>query len=267
MNRQLHRFWEIYGQGLNRQEIEQLITRDAQAAFSFYQRDQILQPRQPGCSRTTWIARTLKTMFISFFMKLNPARRLFYVIAIGLFLWGLWDSHAARLVMSFVLMNILLALELADKLLTKDELDIARAIQLGLLPEHAPDLGGISIACCYETAKEVGGDYYDFLALNGKLVVIIGDASGKGMPAALYAVKLQGLFELLAKTAESPRDMLTRMNEVMASRIDKKYFITAVLTVIDLKQESFTLARAGHNQPLYYDAAVGKARFLNPPGL
>ena len=166
------------------------------------------------------------------------------------------------------ILNFLLAFELADKLVAKDELEIARSIQLSLQPEQKPDVERLKLACHYQPAKEVGGDYYDFASLGEqRFTLIIGDVSGKGMPAALYAMKLQALFELLGKTSIGPREMLVEMNDVICEKIRRAYFITAMVGMVDFEENKLTLARAGHNLPLHFSGAMGTANWLNPAGL
>ena len=114
----------------------------------------------------------------------------------------------------------------------------------------------------------MGSDYYDFFQ-NGddRLTLILGDVSGKGMPAALYAMKLQGLFELLGKTDAGPKEMLVEMNSVFSQRMRNNYFITALVGVLDFEKKQLSIARAGHNLPLYFHAATGETTWLNPNGL
>src|SRR6185295_7536529 len=88
--------------------------------------------------------------------------------------------------LSLLLMGFLLALELVDRIRVRDELEVARELQAELLPRRVPDLPGFRFAHSYRTANEVGGDYYDFLALpDGRLALMVGDASGHGMAAGL----------------------------------------------------------------------------------
>jgi sigma-B regulation protein RsbU (phosphoserine phosphatase) len=265
----LKEFYQLYTSGLSTSEIERLLKRETVDVFSYYKRgigstekttarDKL--PKKP--------LRVAKAIFLSFLMKLTPARRLFYGVAFVLFAFALIVSNWSHAIFAFLILNFLLALELADKLVAKDELEIARDIQIGLQPEQNPQIKGLDIATYYQPAKEVGGDYYDFLKIDGhKLVVIVGDVSGKGMPAALYAVKLQGLVELLAEKLDSPKQILEEINKIMILRLKKKYFITAVVAVLDLKNKTMRLARAGHNPPLYFNAITEKAIWLKPNGI
>jgi sigma-B regulation protein RsbU (phosphoserine phosphatase) len=258
-----------YGDGMSSKEIESFFKRDTVQAYEFYRREKETKAAEPlpknEFERALFMARDV---FLSFLMKLTPARRLFYVGAMVMFLWGLVDMSLLKLGIAFVVLNFLLAFELADKLLAKDELEIARLIQFSLQPEEHPQMTRLRIASYYQPAREVGGDYYDFALLGeNRFTLILGDVSGKGMPAALYAMKLQALFELLGKTRIGPKDMLVEMNEVMCEKIRRNYFITAVVGVMDFEANRLSLARAGHNLPLHFSAATETTQWLNPKGL
>ena len=168
-------------------------------------------------------------LFVSFILNLTPARRLFYGIACALcvvaLITGLWPYA----VIAIIIFNLLIAFELADRMLAKDELEIARQIQVGLQPDESPSFPGVDIAVLYRPAKEVGGDYYDILPVDEqRFNLMLGDVSGKGLPAALYAVKLQGLFELLSEKQARPEMILSGINAIMARRLKKQFFITAI---------------------------------------
>lgn len=266
-----YHLFRTYGDGLSPKEIESFFKRDTVQAYAFYSRDRE-DKLEKELSERERFKKTLviaKNLFLSFLLKLTPARRLFYGAAIVLFFWGLFGTDGwVKIGLSFVILNLLLALELADKLLAKDELEIARSIQFSLQPTEKPRLERLNLASHYQPAREVGGDYYDFsLVGENRFTLILGDVSGKGMPAALYAMKLQSLFELLGKTSLGPKEMLVEMNEVICEKIRRNYFITAVVGVLDFANDELSLARAGHNLPLYFSAATETATWLNPKGL
>jgi len=248
-------------------EMHALVRRDSAKAYSFYQQEDDQADKRPakGISRQLSI---VKAVFLSFLRKLSPARRLSYIAAVVAFVWGYFQNDWAGALVSFFVLNFLLALELAEKLLTKDELEIARTIQFSLYPVTNPKLKHLDVASYFQPAHDVGGDYYDF-AIDGnrRFTVILGDVSGKGIPAALYAMKLQALFELLGKSSLSPKQMLVEMNDVISERIERNYFITAVVGVLDLQKKRLVLARAGHNHPLHYSAETRTTRWLKPSGV
>jgi phosphoserine phosphatase RsbU/P len=128
-----------------------------------------------------------------------------------------------------------------------DELRIAREIQRSLLPVRAPAMAGLSIADLCEPAREVGGDYYDFFELGERqLGVLVADVSGKGTSAALYMAELKGLMLALSHAEPSPRQLLCKVNHLLAEHLDNRSFITAIYAVIDLDAMTLTYARAGH---------------------
>jgi phosphoserine phosphatase RsbU/P len=244
-----------------------VVRQDTRKAYAFYQRDQETGPALPTHGVERYVAAS-KAVFLSFLRKLNPARRFSYLGGLGLFVWGFWHDEWMGAVAGFLVVNFLLALELAEKLLTKDELEIARAIQFSLYPISNPHLRNLDVASYFLPAQDVGGDYYDYaLEGNRRFTVILGDVSGKGIPAALYAMKLQALFELLGKTSCGPKEMLVEMNDVISERIERNYFITAVVAVVDFEEKRLVVARAGHNHPLHFSAATGEARWLKPAGI
>jgi sigma-B regulation protein RsbU (phosphoserine phosphatase) len=245
-------------------ELDALVRRDSRKAYDFYQDGTGAGGKPQGKG---YISRG-KALFLSFLRKLNPARRISYLAGLGLFLWGFLQDDWMKAVLGFLVLNFLLALELAEKLLTKNELEIARAIQFSLYPVGNPRLPHLDIASHFQPALEVGGDYYDY-ALEGtrRFTVILGDVSGKGIAAALYAMKLQALFELLGKNALGPREMLVEMNDVISERIERNYFITAVVGIVDFQEQKLVLARAGHNHPLHFSARTRTASWLKPNGV
>ncbi len=252
-------------QGLD--EMHTLVRQDSARAYSFYERDGRHREGLPtrGLRGRFSVA---KAVFLSFLRKLSPARRLAYVAGLVAFVWGYLEGDWAGAVVGFGVLNFLLALELAEKLLTKGELEIARSIQFSLCPVVEPHLANLEVSSYFRPAQDVGGDYYDFAQEGAqKLTVILGDVSGKGIPAALYAMKLQALFELLGKSPRGPRQILIEMNDVIADRIERNYFITAVIGVLDVERRRLVLARAGHNHPLHFAAATGELRWLKPDGV
>ena len=262
-------FYHLYTSGLNRYEIERLLKRESFDVFSYYKRG--VNSAKESEKKKQFPFNQLdafKEIFISFVLKLTPARRLFYGVAVLLFLFAMLSRNWNYGLIAFLLINLLLAFELADKMVAKDDLEIARDIQIGLQPENDPEIDGVDVAAFSQPAKEVGGDYYDLIKLDEhRFAVIVADVSGKGLPAALYAVKLQGLVELAVKNFDSPKKMLVGINEIITQRLRKQYFITAVLAVFDLKAKKLFLARAGHAPPLFFKAEKKKAVWLNPKGV
>ena len=130
------------------------------------------------------------------------------------------------------------------------ELELARKIQQGLLPHSFPDVKGWSFDAFYSPAREVGGDFYDWLELpDGRLAVIIGDVSDKGIPAALVMATCRTLLRVSAGTGRPPGDVLAEVNDRIQPDIPSGMFVTCLLAMIDPSTGSMSLANAGHNLP------------------
>jgi|RhiMetdeSRZDD1v2_1073273.scaffolds.fasta_scaffold101220_2 phosphoserine phosphatase RsbU/P len=159
----------------------------------------------------------------------------------------------------------------AEKKRLEEELRIAHEIQMSLLPQGPLKMPGLSVTALCVPAREVGGDYYDFLPLDDRrLGVLIADVSGKGTSAALYMAELKGLILSLSEIHRSPRDLLIAANRLIAKHLDARSFITMTYAIIDLRTRTMTYARAGHT-PLIYVPANGvdprRAQILAPDGL
>jgi sigma-B regulation protein RsbU (phosphoserine phosphatase) len=161
--------------------------------------------------------------------------------------------------------------EAAEKKRLEEELRIAHEIQMSLLPQGALKMPGVSLTALCVPAREVGGDYYDFITLDDhRLGVLIADVSGKGTSAALYMAELKGLVLSLSRIHRSPRELLINANRIIAEHLDARSFITMTYAVIDLRSRVMTYARAGHT-PLIYLPGGGPGRrrvqILAPDGL
>jgi serine phosphatase RsbU (regulator of sigma subunit) len=160
--------------------------------------------------------------------------------------------------------------EMAEKKRLEEELRIARRIQMSLLPQNPPvEFPGVSLTAVCQPAREVGGDYYDFLPLEGnRLGLLIADVAGKGTSAALYMAELKGLMLSLTLVHRSPRDLLVSANRIISAHLDSRSFITMTYAVLDLDARTMTWARAGHT-PLIHLPQRGDrvAHILVPDGM
>jgi len=164
-----------------------------------------------------------------------------------------------------------LLVEMAEKKRLEEELRIAREIQMSLLPQEPPlSMPGVSLTALCHPAREVGGDYYDFLPLGPRqLGLLIADVSGKGTSAALYMAELKGLMLSLCQIHRSPRDLLVAANQIISAHLDSRSFITMIYAVLDLDAGTMTWARAGHTPVLHLPAGghAKEADILVPDGL
>jgi len=164
-----------------------------------------------------------------------------------------------------------LLVQAAEKKRLEEELRIAHEIQMSLLPQGPLQMPGLSVTALCVPAREVGGDYYDFLPLDDHRVgVLIADVSGKGTSAALYMAELKGLMLSLSEIHSSPRELLIAANRIIAHHLDARSFITMTYAVVDLRKRIMTYARAGHT-PLIYVPGAGigarDVRILVPDGM
>jgi serine phosphatase RsbU (regulator of sigma subunit) len=132
----------------------------------------------------------------------------------------------------------------------EQELEVARRIQQASLPKEMPQLVDWQITPYYQPAREVGGDFYDFLDLaDGRLGVVVGDATGKGVPAALMMASTRSTLRAVAQACESPSDALRRVNDPLATDIPSNMFVTCFYAILDPNSGTLSYANAGHDLP------------------
>jgi predicted ester cyclase len=149
----------------------------------------------------------------------------------------------------------------------EQELQVARQIQQALLPEAAPQLDGWELTTYYEPAREVGGDFYDFLEFeDGRVGLVVGDATGKGMPAALVMATTRGMLRAVVQSVESPGEVLARVNEALVAEIPPNMFVTCLYAILDPNSGSLRYANAGHDLP-YLRHHGGDAEELRARGM
>jgi serine phosphatase RsbU (regulator of sigma subunit) len=130
------------------------------------------------------------------------------------------------------------------------ELRVARLIQQTLLPKAVPELPGYGIAAYYQPAREVGGDFYDFLELDdGRLGLVVGDVTDKGVPAALVMATTRTMLRAAATRLASPGEVLERVNDVLHPDIPPNMFVTCLYAILDPQTGVLRYANAGHDLP------------------
>jgi serine phosphatase RsbU (regulator of sigma subunit)/predicted ester cyclase len=149
----------------------------------------------------------------------------------------------------------------------EQELRVARRIQQASLPEKVPDLEGWQITPFYQPAREVGGDFYDFFELpEGRLGLVVGDATGKGVPAALVMASARSMLRAVAQGTEySPGGVLGRVNDALATDIPANMFITCFYAILDPESGRLIYANAGHDLPYVWQN--GEAEELRARGM
>jgi serine phosphatase RsbU (regulator of sigma subunit) len=150
---------------------------------------------------------------------------------------------------------------------TEQELRLARSIQRASLPKEVPTLEGWQISPFYRPAREVGGDFYDFHPLSeGRLGLVVGDATGKGVPAALVMSTTCGMLRLAPQSSSSPGEMLQRVNETLFPYIPANMFVTCFYAILDPKSGTLSYANAGHDLPyLHRNGAAEELRARGMP--
>src|SRR5215210_3137846 len=150
----------------------------------------------------------------------------------------------------------------------EQELRIARLIQQTLLPKHVPDRPGYQVAAYYQPAREVGGDFYDFLDLDdGRLGLVVGDVTDKGVPAALVMATTRTMLRASAQRYDSPGAVLKRVNDVIVTDIPPNMFITCLYAILDTETGRLQYANAGHDLPYRRSSSGGGAEELRATGM
>jgi serine phosphatase RsbU (regulator of sigma subunit) len=134
----------------------------------------------------------------------------------------------------------------------EQELQVARRIQQASLPKEVPTPKGWQISPYYQPAREVGGDFYDFYELeDGRVGLVVGDATGKGVPAALVVTATYSMLRAVAQAlgSFSPGELLAQVNETLLARIPANMFVTCFYAILDPESGSLSYANAGHDLP------------------
>jgi len=264
-------FWQRVSEGREIDDLWSQFTADARASYGFYGRDIDWDEIQklPKWRRPLPI---LKQFFWALLLKMSPARRVLLLIALILLVFSIPNIQRFE-VLAVVSLLLLLSLELADKVIMKRDLEIAREIQMWLVPSVAPAVVGAEIAFASRPQNSVAGDYYDAFyptasaQENGKLMLVIADVAGKSIPAALLMATLQASLRTIAGEGASLGDLVVRLNRyASAHSLDGRRFTTAVLAEYDPATRHLVYVNAGHNPPILRHAN-GDTQRLEAGGL
>src|SRR5829696_1562049 len=160
--------------------------------------------------------------------------------------------------------------EMRERERIEQELRVARRIQQASLPKGVPELEGWQITPYYQPAREVGGDFYEFFELeDGRVGVVVGDATGKGMPAALMAEATSNMLRAVAQAlgSSSPSEVLARVNQTLLARIPSNMFVTCFYCILDPKSASLSYANAGHDLPYVLRGSGSECEELRARGM
>jgi serine phosphatase RsbU (regulator of sigma subunit) len=160
----------------------------------------------------------------------------------------------------------MLAQEMRERERVEQELQVARSIQQASLPKEVPELEGWQISPHYQPAREVGGDFYDFFDLeDGRLCIVVGDATSKGVPAALVMASARSMLRAVAQTSNSPGEVLRKANDPLVADIPPNMFVTCFYAILNPKSGHLVYANAGHDVPYLY--RNGEAEELRARGM
>ena len=262
----IKRIFELYTSDLSFDEVERLIKRDAADVYEYFSSD-IPKPDESKNKFTRFLIFT-RSLFNAFLLKLTPARRLFYFLAVLIFIIGIAGQNNLYLIVSFLLLNLLIAFELADKLISKNELELARKIQSSLIPKPPFEDDNYEISALYVSAKEVGGDYFDIIDFpdDNRKMIVVGDISGKGIAAALYMVRVQAIFSMLAGQIKTVKNIVINVKKYFSQKLEREFFLTISAASVE-KDGTLKICRAGHPPALFYKAEKDEIEQVNSKGI
>lgn len=272
IDQRLHSFWDRVTEGLELADLWTQFKTEARTGYRLYSRE-IPTDQLAGASRTERFLHIGRTFFWAVLNKLSPARRVVLLSAVVLLIFpfslhfGSADIQASTLhVLGGLLILGLLLLEIGDRVTLKRDLQIAREIQLWLVPEAPPPVPGLDVAFFNRPANTVAGDYYDVFpretscstaetsgqpATNRAVLITVADVAGKSLPAALLMATLQASLHTLSAQRGSLQELTAGVNRYACdhSRGGQR-FTTAFLAEYDSQSGLLAYINAGHNAPI-----------------
>jgi len=269
--------YDMYARDLSQEDLQRLFTHDTRDAYRFFTRG----VDQDQFTTLPWwkaFPERVRQIFVAFTMRLPPARRALYLASIIIALLGIiklfrgigpvefpvglpfirvalavpiWADGTFALIISFLLLNFLVLLEVADRLSLKGELEVAREIQLAMLPNGTYRSADIEICGVTRPANTVGGDFYDVLPMqDGRVIITLGDVAGKGSPAALLMALLLAVLRTLVDEEIEATALMARLNAQICRHSPASRFITLFYAVYSPATGQLTYVNAGQNPPL-----------------
>jgi sigma-B regulation protein RsbU (phosphoserine phosphatase) len=258
MMKGLRSFWRRMTDGMALGQLWNQFHTDARTSYRLYSQE-IDTRRMPGTGRIRHIFRMAKSFLWAIFDKLSPARRVILLIVLILFyhnmhITGFWTSS---IFWGCFLLFVVLLLEIADRVVMKRDLQIAKEIQAWLLPPGPPEVAGLEIAFATRPANTVAGDYYDVFPRPaspspcGTYLIAIADVAGKSIPAAMLMATYQASLKTLAGISSSLIDLVGRMNNYACGNSqDGRRFTTTFIAEYDPATRAMVYVNAGHNPPI-----------------
>src|SRR6202048_1166779 len=264
----MERFWQRVTEGLEISQLWSQFESETKASYRLYSKD-VAAKTPEGLTHRGRHLHVVKEFFWAVLEKLSPARRVLLLAALILLLFphgGFSYNgeggkvYAVEFDFHFwagLLLFLLLMLEIADRVVMKRDLQIAREIQTWLLPGAPPQIPGLAIAYSTRPANTVAGDYYDVFPRPGKtpeqdrVIFGVADVAGKSIPAAMLMATFQASLKTLSTTPASLPELAAGMNQYACSNSQGGLrFTTAFLAEYDPARRLFTYINAGHNQPI-----------------
>jgi phosphoserine phosphatase RsbU/P len=268
---------DVYTRDFSHEDLQRLFTHETREAYEFFTRGR----GEDQFADLPWWKRMplrVREVFVAFTLNLSPGRRALYIAALLIALLGLirlfrgfavvgiplgtpffqigvplpvWEHGTVALLVSLVLVNLLILMEVADRLSLKGELEIAREIQLAMLPKGTLTDRDLEVCGITRPANTVGGDFYDVLPRpDGRVIVALGDVAGKGSPAALLMALLLAVLRTLVDEDLDARALVGRLNVQICRHTPASRFITLFYGVYSPDTGSLTYVNAGQNPPL-----------------
>lgn len=286
--------YDVYTRDVSPEDFQRLFTHDTPEAYRFFTRGL----NEDGYAGLPWWKRLplqVRAFFVAFTLRLPPARRVLYIGSLVIALVGLlrlfqgfspievplglpfvrvmmllpvWTDGTFALIAAFLLLNLLVLLEVADRLSLKGELEVAREIQLAMLPTGTYKVGADQICGLTRPANTVGGDFYDVLTLkDGRIVLTVGDVAGKGSPAALLMALLLAVLRTLVDEELEPCALVERLNAQICRHSPASRFITLFYAVYNPTTGELVYVNAGQNPPLLRRSLGGASERLGATGV
>ncbi|MFY9805437.1 MAG: PP2C family protein-serine/threonine phosphatase [Candidatus Acidiferrales bacterium] len=259
-------FWQRVTEGLQLNELWGQFKSEAREGYGLYSKDVDWETIGREKSKFKRILRSGWALFQAMLMKLSPARRVLLLVAVVLFLFNpqVRMSNGTEFSLGLawiatVILFVLLALELGDRVTMKRDLEIAREIQQWLVPSEPPQVPGVDIAFATRPQNTVAGDYYDaFLrptpdaaSQRPSLLIVVADVAGKSVPAALLMATFQSGLRALSSTPASLDEIVTGLDRyARAHSLEGRRFTTAFLAELDPGTRVMRYVNAGHNYPI-----------------
>jgi phosphoserine phosphatase RsbU/P len=266
--RKLRNFWQRVTEGLEVSQLWSQFESEARASYRLYSKD-VAAKTPEGLTKRGRHLHVVKEFFWAVFEKLSPARRVLLLVALVLLIIPQFSFESSREGEKFsgggldmhlwgaLILLVLLMLEIADRVVMKRDLQIAREIQTWLLPGAAPQIPGLTVAYATRPANTVAGDYYDVFPRPGRtnednrVVLAVADVAGKSIPAAMLMATFQASLKTLSTAQVALPELAANMNRYACSNSQGGLrFTTAFLAEYDPVRRTLDYINAGHNHPI-----------------